>query len=400
MRILFNAMSALGVRTGVGHHTAQLLAYLRRQAGAIHIDVYPSGPLRWAGALGARIASKLGRAGDAAQSSSESPAPSLPRRLTRRVGSWCRAAFDRHGRSVFSGQTHDLYHEPNFIPQPSDIPTLSSIHDLSGLLHPEWHPPERVAWFAREFPRALVQSTHLLAVSEFTRQEMIRTCGVKPERITCVHNGVRADCRPLPAAPVTRRLQRLGLPRQYLLCVGTIEPRKNVLRLLHAYCALAPKLRERCPLLLAGPWGWHAAAVADYYHAEARARGVRHLGYVADRDLPVLYNGARALVYPSLYEGFGLPVAEMLACGGAVITSTAAALQEVAGARAHLVAPEDIDGWRTAMARIIEDEDWRSALRCGTVERAGLFSWERAADETLNLYKRLIRNNARTPLAA
>ncbi len=173
-----------------------------------------------------------------------------------------------------------------------------------------------------------------------------------------------------------------------------------MLRLLQAYCALPAPLRDEWPLLLAGPWGWNAAPIADYYHAEAKARGVRHLGYIADRDLAALYNGARALVYPSLYEGFGLPVVEMMSCGGAVIASTAAALAEVAGGHAHLVEPEDVDGLKAALARIVTDDEWQGSLRKGAVERAGKFTWDRAAQETLQTYQRLSAAGRPAQLAA
>src|SRR5439155_17072924 len=136
----------------------------------------------------------------------------------------------------------------------------------------------------------------------------------------------------------------LGLPLDYLLYVGTIEPRKNVLTLLRAYGELAPKLRRRCPLVLAGGWGWKSADVADYFRREAADKGVIHLGYTDDRHLPGLYAGARALVFPSFYEGFGLPPLEMLACGGAVLSSTAEALREVLGRHAHYVDPNDEGG--------------------------------------------------------
>lgn len=401
MRVLFNQSSALGVLTGVGHHTAQLIGCLRRQAADVHIDVYPSGGIWWMRSLGVRVFSDLPRAAGVAEAQpKDAPAPSLSRRMVQAVRGWGRNFVERHRRSIFFGQPYDLYHEPNFIPHPSDIPTLTSVHDLSALLHPEWHPVERVAKFAREFPQALSQSVHFLAVSEFTRQELIRECGVAPERVTRVYNGVRSACRALPASVVAQRLRQLGLPKDYLLCVGTIEPRKNVLRLLQAYCALPAALRERCPLLLAGPWGWSASAIADYYHAHASSCGVRHLGYLKDPDLTVLYNGARALVYPSLYEGFGLPVAEMLACGGAVITSTADALREVAGDRAHYVAPEDTDGWHAALRRAINDNDWRRQLRQGAVKQASAFTWERCAAETLELYRRLAGEKISVPLAA
>ncbi|MCI0682824.1 MAG: glycosyltransferase family 4 protein [Gemmataceae bacterium] len=405
MRVLFNCLSAMGVRTGVGHHTAELLRALRRLAGQrqtgadLRIDVYPSGGIRWLSTIGARLFTSLGREGNAGPKSAAASAP-LTKRVARGIAAWGRAALDRHARSAFFGRPHHLYHEPNFIPRPSDLPTLTTWHDLSALAHPEWHPPERVAWFERELPRTLAQSTHFLAVSGFTRREVIRVLGVAPERITCVHNGIRAECRSLPAAIVARRLRRLDLASGYLLCVGTIEPRKNVLTLMKAYCGLPAPLREQCPLLLAGAWGWNAAAVADYFHDQARSRGVRHLGYVRVGDLPALYNGARALVYPSHYEGFGLPVAEMLACGGAVVASTADALREVAGDRAHYVEADDVDGWRAALARVIHDDEWRQALRHGAVERARSFSWDRAAAETLAVYRHLTSGAALASRAA
>src|SRR5207302_4554300 len=142
--------------------------------------------------------------------------------------------------------------------------------------------------------------------------------GIPPSRITRTYMGVRPWLRPMTPAEVTPVLQRLGLPPRYLLYLGTIEPRKNVRTLLHAYCDLPAALRESCPLVLAGGWGWKAEEVAAFFHDEARHKGVLRLGYVAEEDLGALYNGARALVFPSLYEGFGLPPMEMLACGGAV----------------------------------------------------------------------------------
>jgi alpha-1,3-rhamnosyl/mannosyltransferase len=180
------------------------------------------------------------------------------------------------------------------------------------------------------------------------------------------------------------------LPPRYLLCLGTIEPRKNVLTLLRAYCALPAALRERWPLVLAGAWGWNTEAVADYFHAEARHRGVLHLGYVADAHLAAVYNGARALVYPSRYEGFGLPPLEMMACGGAVLASTAEALAETVGGQAHLVHPEDVDGWRAALARVLTDDNWWRALRQGAMAHARRFTWDRCAEETWAVYRTVL----------
>jgi len=174
--------------------------------------------------------------------------------------------------------------------------------------------------------------------------------------------------------------------------VGTIEPRKNVLRLLHAYCALPAALRRRWPLLLVGGWGWRTEEVADFYHAEARHRGVRHVGYLPEEHLVAVYNGARALLAPSLYEGFGLPPVEMLACGGAVVASAIGPHQETCGQAACLVEPEDTGGWHDALKRVLTEEGWHQQLRSGAVEAARPFTWERCAADTLRAYHTTLLN--------
>ena len=141
--------------------------------------------------------------------------------------------------------------------------------------------------------------------------------------------------------------------------------------------------------MLAGGWGWNAADVAEFLDREGRRRGVLQLGYVAAAQLPLLYNGARALAFPTLYEGFGLPPLEMLACGGAVLASTAGAVAETAGAAAHLLDPLDETGWRDALRRAVEDNDWWQSRRAGAVAAARPFTWERCAAETLAVYRRV-----------
>src|SRR5437899_3114174 len=158
--------------------------------------------------------------------------------------------------------------------------------------------------------------------------------------------------------------------------------------LLRAYCDLPEQLRCRCPLVLVGGWGWNTTEVADYFHSEARHRGVIHVGYAAEEHLVAVMNGARALVYPSFYEGFGLPPVEMMACGGAVICSTAGALVETVGAHAHLVEPLDEEGWRAALHRAAVDNDWLVQLRRGAVEAVRRFTWERCAEDTLAAYRK------------
>jgi alpha-1,3-rhamnosyl/mannosyltransferase len=198
----------------------------------------------------------------------------------------------------------------------------------------------------------------------------------------------------LPEAEVQATLRRLGLPPRYLLYLGTIEPRKNVLTLLRAYCSLPEWLRREYPLLLVGGWGWNAGNVAAYLDGEAKHRGVLHLGYVPEQHLAALYGGARALAFPSYYEGFGLPPMEMLACGGAVLASTAGALAETVGGRAHLIDPHDVSGWRAALVRVLQDDDWWQSLRRGAVEAARPYTWEQCAADTLGVYRTLAEGRA------
>jgi alpha-1,3-rhamnosyl/mannosyltransferase len=209
--------------------------------------------------------------------------------------------------------------------------------------------------------------------------------------------GIRPGLGPLPQEQVALTLKRLDLPPRYLLYLGTLEPRKNVLLLMRAYCALPAAVRARWPLLLVGGWGWNTAEIAEYYHAEARHRGALHRGYLPEEHLAAVYNGARALVYPSRYEGFGLPPIEMMACGGAVLASTAGALVETVGDRAHLIDPDDQDGWTEALRRIADQDDWRESLRADVTRTARQFTWEACAADTLRVYRSL---SAGLPLAA
>jgi alpha-1,3-rhamnosyl/mannosyltransferase len=286
-------------------------------------------------------------------------------------------------RAAFDPRLVDLYHEPNYFPLRTRLPIVVTVHDLSAVLHPEWHPAGRVALFEREFLPRVRQFAHVLTVSDAARAEIIRTFNLPPERVTRAYNGVRSGLRPRMAVEIVPTLQRLGLPSAYLLHVGTLEPRKNLLMLLKAYVALPAELRGQCPLVLVGPWGWRFEELAGYYESEAKHRNVIHLGYVSEADLPAVYAGARALVFPTWYEGFGMPAAEMLACGGAVLASATPALSEVLGGCGFRIDPADADGWHVAMQRAITDDDWLNSLRTGAVDRAAEFTWANCARDTV-----------------
>lgn len=390
MRVLVNGLAAAGPMTGIGHYTTQLLRCLRAQADGEEVYAFPNRWLRQARSLWVQVRSRLDR--------NEQPAPSSTDVTTQKPGWNGRAlrALRSSGQWLLTRSFQaacrggfDLYHEPNYIPLPSDLPTVATVHDLSVLLHPEWHPADRVAHFEHRFRRGLKQCRHFLAISESARQEIIRTLHLRPDQVTRTYMGIRPGLMPLPEHKVKQALQQLNLPSCYLLYVGTIEPRKNLGTLLRAYRALADRIRRAYPLVLVGNWGWNAGEVARLLESKDTAAEVIHLGYVPEGSLSALYNGARALVYPSLYEGFGLPPVEMLACGGAVLASTAGALVETVGEQAHLIEPLDTDGWRQAMQRVVEDDDWWRSLRHGAVETAKPFTWEQCAADTMRVYRQL-----------
>jgi alpha-1,3-rhamnosyl/mannosyltransferase len=235
----------------------------------------------------------------------------------------------------------------------------------------------------------LSRAAHIITDTHFLRNQVHEHLGVSRDRVTAVPLGVGNEYGAATTDQIAASRRRWNLPERYLLFVGTIEPRKNLAILIRAYCDLPGALRDTCPLVLAGSWGWKSDEVAELYRDEARAKGVHRLGYVADGDLPALYAGARALVYPSLYEGFGLPPLEMLACGGAVIASTADVHHEVLGRAAHFLDPNDRTGWRNAMSRAITDDAWLAHIRRGGTSRAAQFTWDRCAAGTAAVYDSL-----------
>jgi alpha-1,3-rhamnosyl/mannosyltransferase len=254
-----------------------------------------------------------------------------------------------------------------------------------------------VAFHAKHFEAGLRQAGHVVVVSESVRRELIAELGFHANRVTAVLNGISDAFRPQSPEAVAATRTRLGLPDRYFLAVGTIEPRKNLLTLLRAFCDLPAALREACPLVLAGGWGWKSEPERAYFESEARDKGVRHLGYVADANLPGLYAGAAALVYPSFYEGFGLPPVEMLAIGGGVIASTAAAVREVVGGHARLIDPHDLAGWRDALRDVAADPAALDEARRGGIAHARRFTWAAAAERTLGVYRSVLGRASAEP---
>lgn len=267
--------------------------------------------------------------------------------------------------------------------------SVVTIHDLGYLAFPTTHT------FARRVELHLTTrwnahaARRVIAISQATRADLIRHYRVPAAKISVVYHGLGDGFRPVTDAAVLAAVRARYVPgtAPYLLSLGTVQPRKNLVRLIDAFAQVARSAAGPggLRLVLAGRRGWRTAAIEQRAAAVGVADQVHFAGYVDDADLPALLSGALAFALPSLYEGFGLPVLEAMACGTPVLTSTTSALPEVAGPAALLVDPTDTAAIAQGLARLVEDAALRADLRRQGVEQAARFSWERCAAETLHV---------------
>ncbi len=274
------------------------------------------------------------------------------------------------------------------LPQAKNVTT---IYDLTAVLFPEYHTELVRKTMAKKFHFARTQADAVIAISESTKQDAITHLGLDPARVHVAYCGVNDEYRPLPIDWVTERLRPLGLaPQTYILHLGTIEPRKNLARLLQAFSQLRRRLPKPAPKLVqVGMKGWMYEEIFAQVQALDLEDDVIFVGWAESELLPALYNGARLFVYPSLYEGFGLPVLEAMACGVPVVTSHTSSLPEVAGDAALLVDPYDVAQIAEAMERLLVDQDLAQMLRQRSLKRAARFTWQACAEKTLKIYEHI-----------
>lgn len=268
------------------------------------------------------------------------------------------------------------------------LATVLTIHDLNVLRFPRFFTPWSRHYTHLVLPRVARGADAIITVSRASKADIVQRLGISDDRVTVVPNGI--DAAFAPPAPESREdvQRRYGLPPQFVLTVGSVEPRKNLPRLLEAIHRLRTRpATSEVMLVHVGPQGWLANGVADTLHALRLEDAVRFLGYVPRRDLVALYGLARLCAYPALYEGFGLPVAEAMACGCPVVTSNVSSLPEVAGDAAVLVDPGSVEAIAAGIAALWTDEARRGDLARRGQERARGFTWERAARATAAVYE-------------
>ena len=379
MRVAFNSTSLLSPLTGIGQYSRHLALGLTQ-----YPDVQPDF------FYGAFWSKEVRSAPPAAVASA---LPWLRSRvpgsytLRRRVQTW---QFGSHAKRT----AFDLYHEPNNLPLPFDGPTIVTVHDLSWIRYPQAHPAERVRVMDKYFEPGIRSASFVLTDSKFVKSELIEVFGLDPDRIRPVMLGVEPLFRPQGVEEAKSVLSRHGLNYgAYILAVGTLEPRKNLAVALHAFMQLTPETRQKFPLVLVGMKGWHTSALEQQLAPLVQAGEVRQLGYLPREDLATLIAAATTLVYPSIYEGFGLPPLEAMACGVPVITSSVSSIPEVVGDTGLLLDPEDVNGFRDAMEMMITAPDIRAALGRKALARSKLFTWQACVEQTVDAYRQVLNKS-------
>ena len=291
--------------------------------------------------------------------------------------------FDRTLRN----KKFDLYHEPNYIPKKFDGPMVVTVHDLSYIRFPEAHPIERVQVMEEMLPPAIVAADCVIADSYSTKREIMLEFDVPDEKIHVTHLGKSDEFYPRLQSEVIEVTKRYSLVSgEYNIVVGTIEPRKNLIQAIRAYQLLPDDVSKRFPLAIIGARGWKERGVLAELNALVEQGKVKVLGYVEADDLPVLYTGARCLLFPSMYEGFGLPVLESMSCGTPVIACNSSSIPEVIGDAGMLVEVGDVQGMKDCIERLCFDDTECSRLSDLGLVQAEKFSWEKCAEQTYAAY--------------
>ena len=363
MRVVIDASPLLIRSAGVKTYLYHWIRYLRRAAGGDAIRTFPAlGPMD-------RLRHDRSVAG--------------LWRTWAGLGSLALANYARAPLVDWAARGADIFHTTHLLRRiPRKVRLTATIHDMTCWLMPELHPAANLR-ADRAFAEILKRADAVMAVSESTRNDAIRVLALDPDKITVIHLGIDRAFFHVPAGAIEHVKDRYGLARPFVLSVGTIEPRKNIDTLLDAYAALAPSMHEEFELVLAGPRGWARPETM------ARLRKARYLGYIPEADIAPLTAAATVFVYPSLYEGFGFPVAQAMAAGVPVVTSDVSSLPEVAGDAAVLVDPRSTAELRDALARLLLSPDLRKELASRGRVRAKQFTWERCAAESLRFFEKL-----------
>jgi glycosyltransferase involved in cell wall biosynthesis len=377
MRIAFDGTTLRPGRTGVGYYTEHLLHHLVEQGPDEEVIVLSNGAVDTTRPLPPRVRVEV-------------PSSHFPRLV------WMQTRAPRALRLL----RPDIAHFTNgMVPLASPVPTVVTIHDMSLTMFPRYHPSRRVLLNRPLVDLAARRADAIITVSQSAKRDIMRVYGLPADRVHVVHEAAAPSFRRVDDAATLERVRRQhALPERFVLYVGTIEPRKNLPKLIEGFASrhLSGDLPHH--LVCAGPYGWLSRDIEALLERLQIRHAVHFAGYLPFADLPALYTLAEMFVFPSLYEGFGLPVIEAMACGVPVVTGNVAALNEVGGAAVERVETLDAEALGDVMVKLARDAGRREELQYLGLERAQLFSWQRAARETLDVYRYAVRHTARAAI--
>ncbi|AME22839.1 glycosyltransferase family 4 protein [Burkholderia sp. PAMC 26561] len=392
MKLLFDLNSLRPPRSGVGYYTQHLLEGLtdtrdvQGLAGWVGTQLFEGERLQEL--INQRVPLSKGvQFSEGIRAKVMQKARSLPGLYRSRT--ILRAVLSRELRDEYARRGF-IYHETNFVASRYKGPTVLTIHDLSHRRHPEFHPRVAVEYLDREIPKSLRQAQVVIADSHYTKNDIVEIYGVPESKVVTIHLGVEPAFQPYPEEMCADALAQLGLKhRGFVLSVCTLQPRKNLLRLAEAFARLPADMRSAFPLVLIGADGWHNAALMRVIEPLARDNQVVMPGYVPRENLLKLYASAALFAYPSLFEGFGLPVAEAMASGVPVLTSNNTSLPEVSAGATWEVDPYSIDDIAAGMERLLGDPALRDELIARGLRRAAELTWDATVAQTCAVYRGL-----------
>jgi len=284
-----------------------------------------------------------------------------------------------------------LYWESNYVLAPFDGTKVATVYDLSHLRYPDFHPADRLRWLDKHLHHTIENADALVAISEFSKQEIISVFNVDPTKISIVPPAVSSVFRANHSTEQLLKLKKeYELPKQFVLSVGTLEPRKNIKGLIQAFSLLPQAVRSCFPLVFVGARGWHMEEIDALLKPMVNRGEVILLGYVAQQDMPLLYSLATVFAYVSLYEGYGMPVAEAMCSGTAVLTANVASMPEVAAGCCELVNPSDIEQISNKLNELIEDSDKRNNLQEKAKMHSEEYRWENSSAQLVKAFQSII----------
>ena len=374
MRIALDGFPLSSPKTGIGHYTLQLARALAEISPDDHFELISPFPFCDA------VVQELQQASITNLVLNNPQAASFRRR-------WWALGLPL----LLRQNSFDLFHGTNYeVPLWNRRRNLVTIHDLSLLLHPEYHEPRLVRRARRRLPLMIRSAAKIIAVSESMKREMCEHLKIQPERIAVTLEAPRENFRPLPLSETVATRERLGIEADFMLAVGTIEPRKNLLTLVRALDQILRTTALRPQLVIAGGEGWLTDELYAFLAASCCAERVRFIGYTSDDELRALYSSCRISVYPSLYEGFGLPPLEAMACGAPVIAGRIPVIEETVGRTAVLFDPTNSEDLASKIVQLWNNERQRAALSEAGLRHAADFTWQKTARLTLDVYGELL----------